>query len=456
MKISRKRHARHRLEERAGRINGYLKNKSILSVMVATLAITGGLQLAEATASSADINQTPLNAYLHIPLTIKRPGGSTIVWGAARNVPAHVVGNIRKALDVWATNMNNPNLFREARPGEQVGFQFQMDNLGYNAGKVLGRAPYIGCSGPALHGCLNAKLDNVLAGFRDEQVISVVEHEFGHALHLNHSVNGRPEEIMLAWLGNKPSVRPTSDEAVMANHLNGGLLGNPKPDNPRWPRLEFGNERGWDPKSQSWVPYAEWSAKYGSTPYLRSDGWFGYDPKTNSYIPRTNWEKKYGSATQDAPDPTLKPTPDPKKGGRDQYDRTQFYAQTTDGNWRPLKAGSSPKGYVNFMGYGLTNGAWQDIKDPLSYLRRAEHETRADPATKPDDAPKAMGGDVSRQKPVGEPKPAADEQQVEDQRKADQQRRQEQQVEDQRKADQQRRQEQQVEDQRKADQQRRQ
>ncbi|WP_241741407.1 hypothetical protein [Streptomyces sp. L2] len=361
-----------------------MKSKSTVSAMLATLAVTGGLQLANATISSADVNHSALNGYLHIPLTVRRAGASTITWGVSPEVPASIRNDIRKALSSWSVAMNNPQLFREAKPGEQVGFQFSMANLGHNGpAKILGSSPYVGCSGAALRGCLTAKLDNVLTGMTEDQAVSVIAHEFGHALNLNHSVNGRTEEIMLSGVGDKPSVRPTSDEAIMANHFNNGLLGNPRPNDPNWPRPEFGNQRGWDPKTQSWLPYAEWYATYASTPHLTSDGWYGYDPSTHSYVPRTDWNRKYRSP-QDGPgtkgtgqEPKAPTEPAPGDEGKNGYQDTRFYAQTADGAWHPFTPGAPTKDYVGFTGYGMKSGVWQEIKDPGGYVRRAEQPSKA-------------------------------------------------------------------------------
>ncbi|MEY9997715.1 hypothetical protein ABIE67_009834 [Streptomyces sp. V4I8] len=223
---------RHRLEK-----GTQARRKWALSASTVVLAATGGLQLMNATTSSAIVDPNPLNPQVHIPLSKDASGRKVIYYHFDENVPQDVRSGTRQAFRSWGSRWGNPNIFQEVRQGGPIDYNVKMENLGHiNGNKILGRAPYAGeCPQSAHAGCLTMKLDPSIQGDR-HKIEGVAGHETGHSFNLNHSLERlRADEIMPASYTGDSSTSPSNEEAELANRFNGGRLrdlgGNPPADN---------------------------------------------------------------------------------------------------------------------------------------------------------------------------------------------------------------------------------
>ncbi|MDX3763652.1 hypothetical protein [Streptomyces sp. AK02-04a] len=391
---SSKRHGRHRLEKQASKTVTY---KRVLSATTAALAVTGALQIANATASSAAVN--PWHYYLQPSGTKQAP---VIYYSFYNGVDSTTQRVINQSVSIWNSKLGGNGLLRPAGPGQNATLVFGRQNLGYNGpGKILGVARPNQCDWGGACRVADIMLDpswfdgrpaanNSPAFIRQ---LNVTVHEIGHVLGLYHSTGG-PD-----------SRNPGNYDEIMRPLATGNL---------------------WEP-----------SAQETSTVRQR-------------YYPGAPQPDNRGSR----PVPTGKP----QQPQQPEYKQTQFYVQGQDNSWHSLTAGSSTQGYTNFVGYGLDkNGVWQEIQDPRNYLRNAEQQ-RAKSEAQSTDHPKADQQRAEQQKADQQ---KADQQKAEqqkaDQQKAEQQKA-DQQKADQQKAEQERADQQRAEreraDQQKAEQER--
>ncbi|MFD8396312.1 hypothetical protein ACFV2N_45820 [Streptomyces sp. NPDC059680] len=177
---------------------------------------------------------------------------------------------------------------------------------------------------------------------------NTILHEMGHTLGLHHPQRPvRPGEVMRTGDLHFPqvgvggadwpdSLEPDPAEVNFVRNLYRSEIGNlhgqdgkrpaddgkrptngRRPGDPNLPRSSSDWKQGWDPATQSWVPYADWNAKYGSKPYLSADGWYVHDPKTG-WVRSDTWKRESASVGDQQSHKDVEPASQARKQGEGQ------------------------------------------------------------------------------------------------------------------------------------------
>ncbi|MEU2718887.1 hypothetical protein [Streptomyces sp. NPDC007205] len=328
-------------------------SKGIPSAMAAALAIAGGLQIANATTSSAmpkpiggKTTAKKSDGRIYYDLADLNPHTQEIFRTAIKIWNDKLVGNGHKFLGVWSDLTPTEKVKLGGRA--QIRGAYHDWTRGYVRGGTLGMAGpdrylleldtasfddqaikkfWDGHFGPRRGYPMTRGLNgdgspgwHAVRNFEEwrEDVwkgnLNTILHEMGHTLGLHHPQRPvRPGEVMRTGDRKFPqvdvgganwpdSLEPSPGEVNFVKNLyrseirkvneqgNRQPAGNGRrPNDPHLPRPTSDWKQGWDPAAQSWVPYADWNAKYGAKPYLSADGRYVHDSKAG-WVSET-WKK---------------------------------------------------------------------------------------------------------------------------------------------------------------------